>query len=155
MKKNLLSIFLSTLLLCSCTNNEVINTSYTEKLKTDLQTLSVGPWDSKVEDANYKISFSHSLTKNELAHVYTIDIGYKDTYIDDIHVIVLPDSFKSNPLEHNVPHIGYSQRINLAEEKNLQKNDRVNIRLQIEVEYDEEYIYVSVQYDDQIHLYAF
>ena len=155
MKKGFLNFFLSGILLCSCSNNEIVSNNYTEKLKSDLLVLAEGPWENKVDDAKYSISFSHTLTKNELGHVYTIDIGYKNTYIDDIHVIVLPGSFKSNPLEHNVPHVGYSQRINLAETKNLEKNDRENIRLQIELEYAEEQIYVSVNYLNQTDLFEF
>lgn len=156
MKKELLTAILSsTLLFVSCSNNQFGSINYTEKLKTDLTLLSVGPWDASVEDANYKISYSQSLTSDELGHVYTIDIGYLDTYIDDIHVIVLPGSFISNPVEHNVPHVGYTQRVNLAETKNLEKNDRENIRLQIELVDAEENIYVSVMYSDVIHFYKF
>ena len=156
MKKELLTAILSsTLLFVSCSNNHFESLNYTEKLKTDLTMLSVGPWEAKPEDAEYTISYSQSLTKDELGHVYTIDIGYLDTYIDDIHVIVLPGSFISNPLEHNVPHVGYAQRVNLAETKNLDKKDRENIRLQIELVDAEENIYVSVMYSEIIHLYKF
>ena len=146
MKKIYTSLLLSTLLFVSCSNNNVVNNNYTEKLKSDLISLSQGPWNSNPSDVNYSINYSHSLTKDELGHIYTIDIGYVDTYIDDIHVIVLPSSFLDDPLSHNVPHVGYSQRVNLAETKNLEKNDRQNIRLQIELVDDEEVIYVGVSY---------
>jgi hypothetical protein len=155
MKKVFTSILLTSMFLFSCSNEHISSNNYTEKLKTDLQVLSSGPWESKVEDAKYTISFSHTLTKDELGHVYTIDLGYKNQYIDDIHVIVLPSSFNANPLEHNVPHVGYSQRINLAEDKNLEKNDRENIRLQIELVDQEENIYVSVMFAETIDLYKF
>ena len=155
MKNKIKMFFLSSLLLCSCANNNIISINYTEKFKTDLQVLAEGPWESKIEDAQYSIKFSHSLTKDELGHVYTIDIGYTTTYIDDIHVIVLPGSFKQNPLSHNIPHVGYSQRINLAEHKNLTKNDRENIRLQIQLVDAEDSIYVSVNYTDHLDLYQF
>ncbi len=156
MKKELLSaILLSSFLFIGCSNNQFESINYTEKLKTDLTALSLGPWEAKEEDADYTISFSHSLTSNELGHVYTIDVGYLDTYIDDIHVIVLPGSFVSNPLEHNIPHVGYTQRINLAQNKNLEKNDRENIRLQIELVDAEENIFVSVMYSEVIHFYKF
>ena len=156
MKKDFLTIplFLS-LLLTGCNSNNFESINYTEKLKTDLTLLSLGPWEDNIEEKSYTISFSHSLTSDELGHVYTVDIGYLDTYIDDIHVIVLPGSFSSNPLEHNVPHVGYTQRINLAEKKNLEKNDRENIRLQIELVYPEENIYVSVMYSEITHFYKF
>ena len=156
MKKELMSaVLISSLFIVGCSNNQFESINYTEKLKTDLILLSQGPWDSNINEANYTISFSHSLTSDELGHVYTVDIGYLDEYIDDIHVIVLPGSFISNPLEHNVPHVGYSQRINLAKEKNQEKNDRENIRLQIELVDAEENIYVSVTYSEEVHYYKF
>ena len=41
------------------------------------------------------------------------------------------------------------------EKKNLEKNDRENIRLQIELVYPEENIYVSVMYSEITHFYKF
>lgn len=155
MKKILTSILLTSIFLVGCSNNEFTSINHTELLKQDLKTLSEGPWESNPLEANYTINYSHSLTKDELGHVYTVDIGYKNLYIDDIHVIVLPASFASNPTEHNVPHVGYSQRINLAENKNIEKNDRENIRLQIELVDAEENIYVSVKYNENYDLYKF
>ena len=146
MKKIFTTLLLSSLLFVSCSNNNISSNNYTEKLKSDLISLSEGPWDSNPSEMSYSISYYHSLTKDELGHIYTIDIGYTNTYIDDIHVIVLPGSFLDDPLSHNVPHVGYSQRVNLAETKNLENNDRENIRLQIELVDDEETIYVSVSY---------
>lgn len=155
MKKNLLSIFLSSLLLVGCSSNDITKINYTELLKKDLVVLAEGPWDCNPNNVNYEINFSHTLTSDELGHVYTVDIGYKDKYIDDIQIIVLPGSFASNPTDHNVPHVGYSQRINLAEKKDLSKNDRENIRLQIELVDAEENIYVSVKYDENLDLFKF
>lgn len=155
MKKALSILLLSSILFVGCSNEEIINTSYTEKLKTDLTTLAEGPWISDVSNLPYKISYSHSLSKNEDSHVYTIDIGYKETYIPDIQIIVLPDSYIANPTNYNVPNVGYSQRLNLAKEKNLENNDRVNIRLQIELSDVQEYIYVSVIYNKTCDLIKF
>ena len=142
-------------LIFGCANNNVVNQNYTQLFKADVETLVNGPWISKVETVNYNIAFSHTLTSDELGHVYTVDIGYKDTYIDDIQVIVIPGSFMNNPLEHNLPHVGYSQRINLAESKNIENNDRENIRLQIELVDSEENFFVSVKYEETINLFKF
>lgn len=155
MKRIIASVLMTSIFLCGCSNESIIHTNYTELLKKDLQVLADGPWDSDPNSQDYTIEFSHSLTSNELGHVYTIDIGYKNKYIDDIYVIVLPGSYLSNPLDHNVPHVGYTQRINLAESKNLENNDRENIRLQIELVDNEENIYVSVKYDDNLNLFKF
>ena len=129
--------------------------NYTEKLKADIKILADGPWSNDYDSLKYTISYSHTLTSDELGHVYTVDIGYKDTYIDDIHVIVLPSHFINDPLSHNLPHVGYNQRINLAETKNIENNDRENIRLQIELEDSVENIYVSVIFANNIDLLKF
>ena len=155
MNKSIIKSLLILPLLFSCSNSEVINMNYTEKLKTDLKALAKGPWSNDYDSLSYNISYSHTLTTDEVGHVYTIDIGYKNTYIDDIHVIVLPSHFLNNPLDHNVPHVGYNQRINLSESKNIEKNDRENIRLQIELPDSVENIYVSVIYQNNTDLLKF
>ena len=155
MNKSIIKSLLILPFLFSCSTGEIENMIYTEKLKTDLKTLAQGPWSNEYDNLKYEISYSHTLTSDELGHVYTVDIGYKDTYIDDIHVIVLPSHFINDPLNHNVPHVGYNQRINLAENKDLDKNDRVNIRLQIELADSVENVYDSVMYENSIDLLVF
>lgn len=155
MNKSIIKSLLILPFLFSCSTGEIENMNYTEKLKTDLKTLAQGPWSNEYDNLKYEISYSHTLTSDELGHVYTVDIGYKDTYIDDIHVIVLPSHFINDPLNHNVPHVGYNQRINLAENKDLDRNDRENIRLQIELADSVENVYVSVTYENSIDLLVF
>ena len=66
MNKALSTILLTSIFLVSCSNNNIVNTNYTEVLKNDLITLSECPWVSVPSEVDYTIKFSHTLTSNEL-----------------------------------------------------------------------------------------
>lgn len=153
-KKNLIFLLIPFLLFSSCKNNKYISNTY----NSDLNVLVAGPYKTKNEIKNYEITCREDLinSNNENKYVYTIKISYIDTTLNDLKVIVLPQSNLNDCVNINLPTVGYNHKMNLVPVRNkANKSDYSQYKLQMEKKEKQNSIYVYVGYNSNYDLIKF